>query len=275
MSIGHRQFCQCFKTFFYTYVLFHLHVGISLAALYILTAYSAGRHPDLLYALFLFSATVLGYNYLRIIRLEQNRDFIRDFFGKNFPVFILINLSAVIISIYTLFHLPHGTVLHIVPFALLLFFYNTGAGKYKFFHWRNIGFIKILLIAVVWTGLTSIVPGFYDQAYHVFILVLLLIIPFDVRDLNLDTDSLKTLPQIFKKKTPYASSILFLLYLLTVIKIYLHNVPALTAWITMGILAAVSIIVSMKKRDYFFAAFYVEAIPLAGLIIYLLLSSSI
>ena len=199
-------------------VLWHWPVGLSLVSIYWLGCRWAGHSFSLAYAIFLFGAGAAGYTWMRLYHLRQQRPTVRRFYRKYFIITLLFAIIFSAIALMMLFQSPIHYRLLLVP-ALFSLFYNLKTGN-KWLSWREWGAIKIFIVALVWAALTVYIPAGGRGKYTlpltamVAIWVLMLIIPFDIRDLSLDDESLKTLPRIFKQKTLTAGWILYFLFLL-------------------------------------------------------------
>ena len=72
-------------------------------------------------------------------------------------------------------------------------------------NFRSLSGLKILIVAAVWAGTTVILPAISQleeinwnvkvETFQRFMLVLILLVPFEIRDLKYDSAALKTLPQ--------------------------------------------------------------------------------
>ena len=138
---------------------------------------------------------------------------------------------------------------------------------------RSLGFIKVLLVALIWTGITVFLPvlesGFplnWDVmvllAQH-FLLVIALIIPFEIRDVRLDPPEIKTIPKrIGIKRTKFLGITLIVVsYFMVFLKdsIYSHEIVS-RLWIS--VLAIILIARTPTNESKYYAAFWVEAIPI-------------
>ncbi len=244
-------------------------VGLSLVSIYLFFAleYHLPVHTD--YALFLFSAAVSGYFWLQWMHFTTLRyeckTYYRQFFRFSLAFFIL----NVVILFVLLFRLPVKLLVWIIPFGLILFFYNLRPSK-KILAWRTIGLVKVLLVAFVWSGLTVFIPSVlwtnaipFAKWTEVFLLVWMLMIPFDIRDLMLDAESIKTIPALGSRSTFIFTWVLFFLYVLTGFYVWFHthNLPALLIKITGGVIIITGVVLSRRYRSYYFTAFWVELIP--------------
>lgn len=118
-------------------------------------------------------------------------------------LFIGLTLSG-----FTFFALPFKKLLIFSPLALLSFFYSvpvipSAGGRMAI---RALPGVKIFMIALVWTGVTLILPIYIDgrpidaeiglAVIQRLLFMIAITIPFDMRDLKYDHESLKTLPQL-------------------------------------------------------------------------------
>ena len=144
---------------------------------------------------------------------------------------------------------------------------------------RNIGGIKIFIIAVVWAGVTVILPllnqvnlkeiGF--TFFQRFFFVIAITLPFEIRDLKFDSGDLNTIPQqIGVKKTKILGVLLLLIFLgLNFFKeeIITHF---LYKEVIMTFILMLFVLFSSKKRNKYYTSFWVEALPIFWLMLMLL-----
>ena len=145
---------------------------------------------------------------------------------------------------------------------------------------RDFGGFKIVSVAMVWAGITVIIP-FLDinlpltwdvwvETIQRFILVLILLIPFEIRDLKYDSPELKTLPQrygVTKSKIIGAFGVL-IFFLLIYLKDTITTIDIVAKgilFLTLGIL----MYVTKRNQNEYFASFWVESIPIFWYVILL------
>ncbi len=141
---------------------------------------------------------------------------------------------------------------------------------------RSLGGMKIFIVALVWAGFTVLLPvldGGKDHSWDLdvllaqrFILVLALILPFEIRDLQWDSKELKTLPQLLgiKRTRRFGALLMFMFFVLTFFKDEVSSIEILTR----GFLTVLLIAIFLLKRemeDKYFTSFWVEGIPLLWL----------
>jgi hypothetical protein len=170
---------------------------------------------------------------------------------------------------------------------MLTFFYAIPFLKNK--NLRNFTGLKITIVAVVWAGVTVLVPlvnegvsfvpitigidvwiSFIQRFFFVFVLTL----PFEIRDLQFDELALGTLPQrVGVKKTKaigiiMLSSLLMLEYLKPV-KNFEFEISMIVSVVVLGLF----LLFSKRSQSKYYASFWVESIPIVGLLILYLLQN--
>ena len=142
--------------------------------------------------------------------------------------------------------------------------------------------LKIFIIAIVWTGITYIVPLFYlkvlpdsflSEILQRFILLLVLMIPFEIRDFNEDDFNLRTLPQqLGVRVTKYVG------YLFTVILVgigyfqYKWYEISFIPDLGLGFLLLLLLFFTKKEQNIYFSSFWVESVPIYYTIGHLLIA---
>ncbi len=151
--------------------------------------------------------------------------------------------------------------------------YNLDAKWLPINKLRSNGIVKIMVVAVVWTGLVILAPH-YSQLHltelslqillksaFVFTYVMMLTTSFDQRDLLIDSQQLNTLPQLFKRK---------LIYFYIAFGIILNFI--LFASSTEGWLLILSVFIvnlstflcfkSTEYKSFYYTAFWIEGLPI-------------
>lgn len=190
-----------------------IYIALAALLLTIETQIQLGMKPQWHPYLFLiFFATLLEYNVPRLMLVLTNRDrlntarnkWINEYTG----LFFLLVLVSVVGFIIALFLAKAEVLLVLAPVAVLTFFYSTPVfGKRKKpFGLRQVPFLKIFLIALIWSVVTILLPVVKSdqplQTTHIllmlaerFLFVFAITIPFDIRDMTADNNAgLKTIP---------------------------------------------------------------------------------
>lgn len=187
-------------------------------------------HP---YLFIIFFATLLEYNFHKFIALFANRNAPgadkHTWVGKNLKVFYILLLLSAAGFICAAFLAQKEVLILLVPIAAITLFYSLPilGSRQLIFRLREIPYLKIFLIACVWSCATILLPVIksdttFDTGHVIamlaerFFFVLAIAIPFDVRDIEADKQAgLKTLPLLFNENRvfmiSYVSLFIFML----------------------------------------------------------------
>ncbi|MCI0921609.1 UbiA prenyltransferase family protein [Sphingobacterium rhinopitheci] len=174
--------------------------------------------PFNLYIILLeWSATLLLYNFsmwLSMPKMQNNSPYLRtSWYFENRLIFMFLSLFALVIFIFSLLQLHSYTFLYLIFIGILSFGYALPIIKVngKAMSFRQMAGVKVFLIALVWSLSTVGMPtveyfstgGIVEWAYVgywgllVFLFILAITIPFDIRDLKQDKYyNLQTIPVI-------------------------------------------------------------------------------
>ena len=151
---------------------------------------------------------------------------------------------------------------------------------------RNTEGIKIFIVAATWSLLTVLLPiiDFFDKIdvigmiyfIQIFIYVFVAIIPFDIRDLNLDIKNLNTVPQNIgiQRAKNLGIILLFVFIILDFVQIILleHvNLTSVLINIIICIILSILLFNSRKNQTKYYASFWVESLPIFWLLLNLIL----
>ncbi len=170
-------------------------------------------------ALFVFFSTLFVYNYRKFF--FASKDLTPPFTQrgawvfKNRHILGFLTAFALIGILLTFWRLSMPTLLLLGPCFLLSIAYASNLSNNKFSNWRlrQIPFLKIFLVAIVWTLVTVVLPILETDFQSIFsiktafscltrfLFIFAITIPFDVRDIAIDRNNLiKTLPTAFGEK---------------------------------------------------------------------------
>ncbi len=269
------------KGIFDFYINSSIHVALAVCALVGVTIYEFDLQVSNSLWGFIFFGTITGYNFVKYAEVVRLRHRSLNLSLKTIQVFSFFSFLALI---YFTLLLSFKTLLVTGGFAALTFFYAIPFLKSK--NLRALVGVKIVIVALVWAGVTVIIPiidtleglsfdmwiSFVQRVLIVFILTL----PFEIRDLKYDELALGTLPQRVGINTTKIIGIIILVmaFLLAFFKdditlIYLLSLGILS--VIMGIV----LLVSKKKQSKYFASFWVESIPIFWFVLLLLLEEII
>lgn len=257
------------KRIFDFYLDASVHVALAIFSLVHITALTLNITVPIAFTYFVFFGSISCYNFVKYGVEAEKYILVANRYHKNIQFF---SIGCLLIAIYYAFFLSEKILLGLLILGGITALYALPVlPKHKNF--RSLSGLKILIVATVWAGTTVILPALTQleiiswdvkiEAFQRFLLVLILLVPFEVRDLKYDNPELKTLPQRVgvkgAKLIGWSWAIIF--YVATFFKIELSViiVGAKT------ILFVVLVIMLFKTKLYqgrYFSSFWVEAIPM-------------
>jgi 4-hydroxybenzoate polyprenyltransferase len=219
---------------------------------------------------FVFFGTVTGYNFVKYATIAglHHRSLTNSL--RSIQVFSLLCFAGLFFCSY---FLSVKTLLVSLIFGLFTFFYAVP------FLWkknlRTFSGIKIIVVAVVWAGVTVFLPmveakmtlttNCWLTFFQRFLLVFVLTLPFEIRDLQYDIAHLKTIPQqIGVRKTKILGTVLLMLTLVLEGLKDIISAAEIYTLVFLTILVMIALLMAKKKQSEYFASFWVESIPIFG-----------
>ena len=263
-------FLQLIKVFINT----NFVVAFSAYCLYKITENIFGFHSPNISA-FIFFSTLFAYTYMR-----QCQYFILNksnfFFGLSSSLltkFILVISFCVIF--FLVLTLDFKFLKLVSPVILICVLYPiTFQFKNLVFNIRSIPYLKIFLIALVWSYMTILVPVLYfsyeinyfvaDFFFQRFLFILAIAIPFDIRDIS--SDNIKTIPNTFgiyhaKMLGFFCLLIVDLLLIIDLINQVITINQFIALFLTIE-LTSVVLYLSHEKKSFFFYGIIVEGLSI-------------
>lgn len=245
-----------------------LHVGFAAAALVGVTYFYAKIPTDVNMVLFVFFATIGSYNFIKYsFYIYNNKQF-----KTSLKAIIVVSVFSILAAVYLFLNFDIQTqVLLFIAFLLnILYAIPLKSGMKNL---RNFAGVKIYIVSFCWAWVTLIIPLIeanlpldYDVLIKFtqrFLLTIILLLIFEIRDLDVDDKQLKTVPQMIgisnTKTIVYFLSIVF--YVLDFFKkgSYPHQ-----EFVNAGLVFVISLFnyyVSPQKNKYY-TLFLVESIPI-------------
>jgi hypothetical protein len=229
---------------------------------------------------FVFFGSVTGYNFVKyapVAKLHHRSltNQLRQIQIFSFCCFLGLCVSAFFVNYKVLFVcgvLGLLTLLYAIPIQ------NKNL--------RETSVLKVFIIALIWATVSFVLPFLQENALanninsmwwfnytERFIWILLLMIPFEIRDVRFDETYLKTLVSIFGIPKIKMISVLVLIALAThkyFGNSYQHNLTYIIIYMSLtGFILA-----SKKVQKPYFASFWVEALPIFWVITWYLFNVS-
>lgn len=232
----------------------------------------------------------MAYNMQRLVRLQKfsNRTEQIRWYLKNKWMLYTALIIGMMVSSWTFLQLPLTLLLTFAPLALISFCYSLPIlpGKKGNRAIRDIPGAKIFLIALVWTGVTWVLPiqesGISWEAEHYlvglerFLFILAITIPFDIRDLKYDEVTMRTIPQLLGYSKAKSLAVL-LLILCASIHLYVEffllpertHLQHIIVPIFFGLVAAIVSRIRPESGDIYFTGVLDGTMLILGLILLL------
>jgi len=218
---------------------------------------------------FIFFGTITGYNFVKyagVAKLHHKR------LTSNLKIIQIFSFICFLAMCYYGFLVKFRTVLFTLPFVVLTILYAipflSGFAK----NLRQISYLKIIVVAFVWAGFTVVIPivnasEIYN--YNVFLLfvqrfliVLVLILPFDIRDVQYDAISLQTIPKkIGEAKTKRLGLGMLIFALLLEYALNLNAVSK-NVFMLFFFLVLTFLMRAKMNQSKYYSSFWVEALPI-------------
>ncbi|MFL0061837.1 hypothetical protein [Tenacibaculum maritimum] len=256
------------KQFFDFYINASIHVALAVYSLLRITERYVGLSYNESLDYFIFYGTIVGYNFVKYAGVTEVYHGTKKTL-KKIRLFSLISLG---IMCYYGTHLSVATLALFIPFGGLTLLYAIPflSGFQK--NLRSISYLKIIIVAIVWVGLTVVLPVFDKRALCTlnigilgvqrFLMILILILPFEIRDVAYDEVSLQTIPRKLgvekTKKLGYA------LLLITVLLEFIiaPNTAFRNAFLVVFLLQLFLLMRATVKQSTYYSSFFVESIPI-------------
>ncbi len=212
------------------------------------------------YALISFFATLFAYNFQRIEKSKNSNKFLSErhiWINKNVKTIKAITIISFLSTVgiaFTFFSFKF--ILSAIPLSLLVLFY--AGNRWLKVSLRNISYLKIILISLVWAFVVVVFPSIMNLtsvetknvifAILIFLYITSLCIPFDIRDLETDQGFVKTIPFYLGGRNSKLLAVFFL-FVVTFFA-WMNN------WIAFSIVSIISTIViffvNEKRKELFY-----------------------
>ena len=257
------------KILFDFYINTSIHAALAVYALTRITEIYFDIPPNENLNCFTFYGTIIGYNFTKYAGVTKGYHMSPV---KRLRLVQIFSFICFCLLCYYGSLLSAKILVSFIPFALITFLYAVPflGGLQKSL--RGINYLKIFVVAVVWSGVTAVIPLLAGRrALEVEMLLLftqrllfivVLILPFEIRDLRLDLGDVKTLPQKVgvEQTKRFGFGILLLILILEFLIIdsnVLRNV-------TMGVCLVLLFFLmrSRQEQSKYYSSFWVESLPI-------------
>lgn len=256
------------------YIESNLHVAFATACLVLITQEQTQKNSIEYSHFFIFFSTLLGYQFIRIFNdCNCNFSIISSNFKKQTTASLVIIIISFIGSLYFGVRIGVSQLWILVFPSIITIWYTIPLVRIRGNNTslRNFSSLKIFSIALVMSINTVLFP-LQDQMadlqlWLVFLqrlfLVIVLVIPFDIRDMHNDSPSLQTLPQklgvLKTKRMGFLYLILF--FVISFLKSPSSGNSILTD-LFVFIISLLFLVKSSENQTKYYASFWVESVPI-------------
>lgn len=272
------------RQLFNFYINSSIHVALAVYALTYVTLLEFNLYYDVDVLYFVFYATITGYNFVKYFGLAKFHH--RSLAGWLKAIQIFSFFCFLLMGYYAL-NLRLEILIYLSAFGLITFFYAIPFLPKRFFidknhNLRSIGGLKVYVIALVWSGVTVFLPllnnvyeinaDVYVTGIQRFCFVILLMLPFEIRDLKFDSLRLSTIPQrIGVRYTKIIGTIMAVfIFLLEFFKDDTSKIQVLVLALVQ-LITVLFLVFAQKNQNKYYSSFWVESIPVLWLVVLLVL----
>lgn len=265
---------------FYIHSSIHVALAVYSMAWITLMDFNIPYDANVLY--FIFYASITGYNFVKFFGMAR---FHHRSLTRWLKIIQLFSFVCFLLMCYYAFMLKEKTILYIAGFGLVTFLYAIPFLPTRFFkdekhNLRSIAGLKVYLIAVVWSGVTVFLPLLNNggqinsdvilTALQRFLFVIILMLPFEIRDLQYDSLKLATIPQKLGVNGTKIMGVLLgiAFFFIEFLKDSITENEMAVSFVVV-LVSVFFVIFSKKEQGQYYCAFWVESLPILWLILYL------
>lgn len=274
-----------FKQILNFYINSSIHVALAVFSMSWVTLKDFNLPYDANVLYFIFYASITGYNFVKYFGMAK-------FHHRSLTAWLkliqMFSLLCFILMCYYGLKLQEKAILYIAGFGLITFLYAIPFLPNRFFvdeqnNLRSITGLKVYVIALVWAGVTVFLP-LLNANYHVgddviitgiqrFVFVIMLMLPFEIRDLQYDSLKLSTIPQKIGIKGTKIMGVLLgtIFFFLEFFKNERHFGEVIVLF-TITMASVLFLIFAKKEQGKYYCSFWVEGLPVLWLLLYLIVT---
>ncbi len=257
------------QRFFDFYLDASVHVAFAVLSLVLVTYLTFNIPTDHHLYWFLFFSSVACYNFIKYGVEAEKYVKVANTYHRSIQ---FLSLFCLAIAAYHVWFLNFETYIGITVLLVLTGIYALPVLPVSK-NLRSWGGIKIFVVAMVWSAATVIlpilssdIPFSWDvrvETFQRFLFVLVLMVPFEIRDLVYDAPELKTFPQRYGVTNTkiFGAFTTLVFFFIT----FLKDDITMTELIAKGLISlflGVLMFVTKRNQRKYFASFWVESIPL-------------
>ena len=246
-----------------------IHVALAIYALVQVTCITLNISPDYHVSFFVLFGSITCYNFIKYGEEAEKYILVASQYHKGIQFLSFLSFG---------FAIYHGRFLSLnVWIGIVGLIFLTGLYALpvlpKAKNLRSWGGLKIFVVALVWAGTTVLLPVLANnqpvlwnvgvETFQRLIVIFILLIPFEIRDLAYDKAELKTLPQRYGvARTKIFGGFASLLFFFST---FLKDDVSVEEVFVKGVLFIFLgglMFITKRNQSKYYASFWVEAIPL-------------
>lgn len=268
-KIGYFCLMSLLRSIFDFYINSSIHVGLAVYALTRITEiyFDLPYNENLNY--FIFYGTITGYNFIKYAGVAK---FYHMSLTKSLRLIQIFSFLCFCAICYYGWLLETRILLLFSPFAVVTALYIVPflGGFQK--NLRGVSYLKIFIVALVWAGVTAVIPlmsngsAIDSSLMLVFaqrmLFVLALILPFEIRDVQLDLKDVRTLPQKIGLEQTKKFGFVLLLFVLTIEFLITDSNTFRNLSLAICFALMFLLMRSTEKQPKYYSSFWVESLPI-------------
>ena len=225
-------------------------------------------------------STLAAYNFMRLFQLVDHQSFsgapLHNWIAFHWWLIAGLTLFASAGSLYFYLQFSTTSKLLILPLGLLAALYSVRLPLAGGSRLREIPGVKIFLISILWALVTVTLPAVEAEKFgstqvalltlERFLFIFAITIPFDIRDLPFDNQSLQTLPQRYGVQGAKGIALFAILMLDLVLVaqwgLGYYALPQLIGLIAVAELSAVLVFMTNEERDDAYFSVLIESLSI-------------
>ncbi|WP_299061858.1 hypothetical protein [uncultured Polaribacter sp.] len=218
---------------------------------------------------FIFFGTITGYNFVKYAGVAKlhHRSLAKGL--RNIQIFSFLCFLAMS---YFMYQVSLKTLYFTLPFILLTILYAvpflSGFAK----NLREVSYLKIIVVAIVWAGFTVLIP-LIDSGKEIdlnsvlimiqrLLIVIVLILPFDIRDVKYDAISLQTIPKKIGIEKTKKLGLMLLIFSLILEYLVASLSIVITPFMLFFFLLIIFLMRAKIEQYKYYSSFLVETLPI-------------
>ncbi|MBT8310033.1 MAG: hypothetical protein HKN96_06140 [Flavobacteriaceae bacterium] len=271
---------QLLRHIFNFYINSSIHVALAVFCLSCLTLIEFNIKYNENILLFIFFATITGYNFVKYFGIAK---FHHRRLTQKLKIIQVFSLICFVFLCYYAIKLNTNTIYFIAILGAVTFLYTIPFLPKKILldeamNLRKISGLKIYVIAFVWSCVTVVLPlidsgiafdwNVIITGIQRFIYVLVVMLPFEIRDMGYDSIKLSTIPQQIGIRNSKIIGVLLLMpfFFLEFFKDDISPI-SITALLIVTVFMAIAVLLAKINQPEYYASFWVEGIPIVWLLI--------